>query len=247
MQSIRMSISCISHLEQFTGRMIDTVSRLQWPDPKLKWRKFPQSYLKEAWRRCKDASVPDWFAFILLAMFELVVIQHIIPLKICTGSARDTDNNRLTNYLSLVIIVRGVYVIYDFNLRLQSWPNCSTRWTRTAAVSNCKQSIIMSTSSMSPDDKYLASEVFERFEARLVFNKKGQHGDHFSAITATEGRNVNVIDIGVASTFFFYYIRITLMVTLKRFRRTLMNLLCTCSETRTYSGVTLDYLGMTLS
>ena len=54
--------------------------------------------------------------------------------------------------------------------------------------------------------KYLASEALERFKARLVFNKKGQHGYHFSAIASAEGRNVNIIDIGVVSTFFFYCI-----------------------------------------
>jgi hypothetical protein len=75
--------------------------------------------------------------------------------------------------------------------------------------------IFLSISSMFLKAKYEATEAFEQFKARLVFNKKGQHGDHYSANTAAEGRDVNIIDIGVASTFFFYYIRIILMITLE--------------------------------
>jgi hypothetical protein len=54
------------------------------------------------------------------------------------------------------------------------------------------------------------SEAYERFIARLVSNKKGQHDDHFYAIAAANGL-VNVIEVGVASAFLFYYIRITIL------------------------------------
>ena len=39
-QSIRMSMSCFSHFEQFMGRKIDNVD-LQWPEPKLQLQKSP--------------------------------------------------------------------------------------------------------------------------------------------------------------------------------------------------------------